>query len=307
MSELIKNPHDRTTKAILTDLQVAKAFFEVHLPEEIKKVVDLRDLKVCKGSFVDKKLREYLTDILYQTRVRDKTGYLYLLLEAQSTPDRMMPFRLLQYQINIMKHYRDEQEKKGLQATLPFVYPMVYYTGSAKYHQSTDLFSLFDEPDLARDHFLKPFQLIDLSQIEDDELKRHAIIRGLELVQKHIHVRDMSLLLEDWLKEGIFLEIEGQGGEYLEILLSYMLGEGEAENTDAFLKALQNQLTVKRDKIMTMAQQLEQKGIQKGIYKSALLLFQKTQNFQLVKDVFGEKLNQDELMELKALEKGMVH
>lgn len=54
---------------------------------------------------------------------------------------------------------------------------------------------------------------------------------------------------------------------------------------------------------MTMAQRLEQKVI----YESALLLFQKTQNFQLVKDVFGEKLGEDKLRELEMLEKAQAN
>jgi len=154
------NIHDRTAKFVFSQPKMARAFLEAHLPGDLKLQLNLNSLKMCKSSFVDPILKEHLTDVLYQVKAREKTGYIYTLIELQSAPDRLMPFRLLQYCVQIMRHHLDQQRARKQKEKLPFIFPMVYYNGKSTYQYSTDLFDLFEEPQLARKHFLKPFTLL---------------------------------------------------------------------------------------------------------------------------------------------------
>ena len=176
MSELLQNIHDKTLKSVLSDTNLAKRFFTQHLPNDIQTQVKLDSLRLQKGSFVDAKLSEHLTDLLYSVELGQGEGYIYLLLEHQSSPDRLMAFRLLKYMVNIMEHHLKKHKTK----TLPLVFPMVYYTGARKATQFVpDMMDLFEQPELAKAHFLKPFTLIDLQRLSDDELLKDKALAGI--------------------------------------------------------------------------------------------------------------------------------
>ncbi len=97
----IPSPHDRFFRHALNDQRVAKAFFNFHLPNSIRQVVDLDSLQLRNDSFIDQELQLAITDVLFAANFAGKPGYIYLLAEHQSSPDRWMPFRLLNYMVRI--------------------------------------------------------------------------------------------------------------------------------------------------------------------------------------------------------------
>ena len=75
-----------------------------------------------------------------------------------------MPLRLLKYSISgIEAHLKKERQSNKSVEDLPLFYPLLLYNGKQKYPYSMDLFELFQDPNLARQIFLQPFQLVDLS------------------------------------------------------------------------------------------------------------------------------------------------
>jgi len=91
----ITSPHDKFFKAAMSDIRVAREFFENFLPEDIRQYVDFNKLELCPKSYIDENLKSSESDILYKTQVHKKMGYLYLLAEHQSTADPLMPFHLV--------------------------------------------------------------------------------------------------------------------------------------------------------------------------------------------------------------------
>lgn len=261
MKKIIHNPHDKFFRSSMSDSRVAKAFFEYHLPLAIREKIDLNTLQLQKDTFVDEDLKLALTDIVFSVSFQGQPGYLYTLIEHQTKPDRLMPFRLLKYLIAIM-----EQHLKTTQQTqLPLIYPMLFYTGEAKYPYSTDLFDLFNDPDgLAKQVFLQPFQLIDISQISDDMLKQDAWRGIMELCMKHIFARDILPFLENMVN--LLQEAEQAGGRsYVQAALTYLLTTSEVSNSEAFLKTIQTSLSSETGaNIMTIAQQLKAEGRMEG-------------------------------------------
>lgn len=167
----------------MADPRVAKAFFDYHLPPTIKQLANLDTLQLQKDSFIDKHLQLALTDMLFSVQFNKHPGYLYTLVEHQSKPDKLMPFRLLKYMLAIMEqHLKTTQQMK-----LPVVYPMLFYNGKTAYPYSTDMFALFDDPaSLAKQTLFNPFQLIDVSQIPDKSLKQDTWRGLMEYCMKHI-------------------------------------------------------------------------------------------------------------------------
>ena len=97
----IKTPHDLFIRAAMAHREVAREFFEQNLPANIRAVVDLETLQLKKESYVDEDLSEVISDLLFSVDFNKRKGYLYLLVEHQSTPDKFMTLRLLKYMVEI--------------------------------------------------------------------------------------------------------------------------------------------------------------------------------------------------------------
>ncbi|EAM8349271.1 Rpn family recombination-promoting nuclease/putative transposase, partial [Salmonella enterica] len=239
----------------------ARDFLAVHLPADIRAQVRLDTLKLEPGSFVDQKLRELHSDVLYSVETAEgHAGYIYCLVEHQSTADRMMAWRMMRYSMAVM----DAHLKKG-NDTLPVVVPLLFYQGTVRpYPYSTDWMDCFDVPALAREVYSRPWPLVDVSVMEDSDLQSHRRMALLELVQRDIRHRDAASLLRDVVQ---LIRLAGNTREQVEAVLCYIIYNGmTSESITPFLYELAGEIPEYKELIMgTIAQQLKEEGIQLGI------------------------------------------
>lgn len=104
------------------------------------------------------------------------------------------------------------------------------------------------------------FPLVDVTVIDDNDIMNHRRMAALTLLMKHIRQRDMMELLDSLPR----VMVEWISPEQVRILIHYMVNAGEAPAPE-FMRALAERLPQHEDEMMTIAQQLEQKGIEKGI------------------------------------------
>ncbi len=90
-------PHDRFFKKSMSYPEIASEFFKSYLPKEILEIIDLSTLKQENSSALSNELGEGVSDILYSVKYGKETGYISLLLEHQSTSDRLITFRIKKY------------------------------------------------------------------------------------------------------------------------------------------------------------------------------------------------------------------
>ena len=102
MTIKIHDPHDRLFRNFLADINKANVFLETYLPKNIKKQCDFSTLCFKPSSFVEKDLKHHFSDILYSVKIAGTPGYIYTLIEHETTPRKLTPFKLLRYQIAIM-------------------------------------------------------------------------------------------------------------------------------------------------------------------------------------------------------------
>jgi len=253
-------PHDKYFRALMTNLKVAQEFFEQNLPTYIKSVINFATIKLQKESFIDDKLRLQVVDMLYSAEFNHEPGYLYLLVEQQSTPDKLMAFRVLKYMVAIMEHH----VKQTATDKLPIVYPIIFYTGNKSYNYSTDLFDLFgSKKELAKDILWQPYRLIDLSKVPDEKLKQFLRYGVLARIMKHIYQKDFLPILKGLLNDLREIEIKGEK-DYIYTVLSYIIEAGDLERQE-FIDTVKTGLKVNEDQIMTLAEQFRQEGLQKGL------------------------------------------
>ncbi|WP_342755448.1 Rpn family recombination-promoting nuclease/putative transposase [Pantoea sp. MBD-2R] len=257
-------PHDSAFKWFLTQPDIAKDFMALHLPAELQSICDLNTLKLESGSFVEESLRLCYSDILYSVKTTEGNGYIHVLIEHQSTPDRHMGFRLLRYAVAAMQRHLDAGYSQ-----LPLVIPILFYTGrQSPYPYSTNWLAEFDNPALAEKIYTASFALVDVTVIPDDDIMSHRSMAALTLLQKHIYQRDLIDMvnrLAEVLLNGYLT------GQQLVSLINYLIQAGEASNAKIFIRELAQRLPQHKDELMTIAQQLEQAGIEKGIEKGIQL------------------------------------
>ena len=103
---------------------------------------------------------------------------------------------------------------------------------------------------------------MDVTVIPDDEIMGHRSMAALTLLQKHIHRRDLADLMDNL---ATLLLTEHMTGQQLVSLINYLVQAGETSDAEAFVRELALRVPQHEDELMTIAQQLEQKGIEKGI------------------------------------------
>lgn len=124
------------------------------LKSDLDEHLDFEKTEIERGEVVDNTLRELISDMVFTVPFRDTAKgdelKICILIEHQSTVDRLMAYRLLSY----MCHQWHEQLVKLENANVPPsqqrlkpILPIVYYTGSQRWKSPLSLNAVMDIPD----------------------------------------------------------------------------------------------------------------------------------------------------------------
>ena len=259
MKTMTSTPHDATFRQFLKIPDIARDFMEIHLPTGLRAICDLSTLKLENCSFVEENLRQYFSDVLYSLKTVDgDKGYVQVLIEHQSSPDKHMAFRMIRYAVAAMQSHLDAGHKK-----LPLVIPVLFYTGKrSPYPYSTNWLQEFTDPELAKNLYSSAFPLVDITMIPDEEIMEHRSMAALTLLQKHIHQRNLTVFMD---KLVAVLLTDHLASPQVKTLINYIIQAGETADAEAFIRELALRVPQHGDELMTIAQQLEQKGRKEGI------------------------------------------
>ena len=251
-------PHDATFRQFLTQPDIARDFMALHLPPALRERCDLSTLKLESGSFVEDDLRQYFSDVLYSLKTTAGEGYIHVLIEHQSSPDKHMAFRLMRYAVAAMQRHLEAGHKR-----LPLVIPILFYTGRrTPYPYSTRWLDEFDDSVLADSLYSHSFPLVDVTVIPDDEIMQHRSMAALTLLQKHIRQRDLKELMDRLVT---LLRAGDHSSSQVISLVNYIVQAGEVSNAKTFVRQLAQRVPQHENALMTIAQQLEQIGLEKGL------------------------------------------
>lgn len=214
-------PHDAVFKTFLHHPETARDFLQIHLPASLCELCDFQTLKLETDSFIEEELRAYYSDVQWSVKTTDGDGYIYVVIEHQSTPNAHMAFRLMRYAVAAMQKHLDAGHQQ-----LPLVVPMLFYHGAkSPYPYSLCWLDEFASPKLARQLYAAAFPLVDITVIPDDEIVQHRRMALLELIQKHIRQRDLMGLVE----QIVSLLVTGLTNDsQIKTLFNYILRTGDA-------------------------------------------------------------------------------
>ena len=259
-------PHDALFKLFLRQPDTARDFLAFHLPAPIHALCDMKTLKLESSSFIDDDLRESYSDVLWSVKTEQGPGYIYCLIEHQSTSNKLIAFRMMRYAIAAMQNHLDAGYK-----TLPMVVPLLFYHGiESPYPYSLCWLDCFADPKLARQLYASAFPLIDVTVMPDDEIMQHRRMALLELIQKHIRQRDLMGLVEQM---ACLLSSGYANDRQIKGLFNYILQTGDAVRFNDFIDGVAERSPKHKESLMTIAERLRQEGEQsKALHIAKIML-----------------------------------
>jgi predicted transposase/invertase (TIGR01784 family) len=258
----LPHSHDKFFKRNLKEKKIAIDFLKTYLSQDIYKAIAINTLKLTEKSFITPELKEIHSDIIYKCQINQKSGYLFFLVEHESTAkNELMAFRLLHYMVSLSAEHLQQGHKK-----LPIILPLCIYHGEiSPYPHSTDLYDNFEDPEFAREVAFKPFKLIDLTILSDEEISQHGLVSLMEMLFKHHRARNFLSIMRKMLKTNLVQNVINQLNiSYLNDMLNYVLSTTRDETEpkaaqhliQEIIKAFPEEPT--RKTIMTFAQQLKE-------------------------------------------------
>ena len=189
-----------------------------------------------------------------------------------------------------LQHWRQQLfSSPSKSESVPLIYPLVIYNGSQPYAHSLTLSDLI-EPEASRKIFSRlftePFCLIDLAIIEDESLRKSAQdrVKGIALLMalKHVFDKNLQTFFDQTLIKVLRqLDQNGDTDEVVDVLY-YLLNEGEFLDEKRFWSVFGHQFSREVEgKMATIAEKMEQRGIEKGIEKN---------NIEIAKQLLSEKI-----------------
>jgi predicted transposase/invertase (TIGR01784 family) len=306
-SKIAKFKHDSFFKNSLSIAQVAREFMQTHLPAKVLEVINLETLTIQPDSFVKKSLNKQITDVLFScqinNQVNDQTSaFIYVLCEHQSKPDHWMSFRMLKYIIAICTRYLKKHPKAK---TLPLIFPLVFYNGREKYSAPLSVYDLFSSPSMAKD-YLASYKLVDVTKVDDDELKAKHWAGTMAFFMKHAFERDVIKLLQQF--SPILQQITqvAEGLDFFESILWYNISKVEKHQYKIFEQQVKNITdNNKADQVIgSLVQSWLNQGIDKGInigIDKGKAEGRTEEKYQIAKKLLLKKTPIDEISDITSL------
>jgi predicted transposase/invertase (TIGR01784 family) len=167
--------HDKVFRSMLQNRDVANALLRERLPPETVRQLSARP-EVLSTTFLDRALKESITDVLLRVRLRGgRNAFVYCLIEHKRTGEADVMFQLLRYLGVIYERLRREFPM----GRLPIVVPLVVYNGRRRWRGTRRFRELLRGPrDAVRFALDFGVVLVDLGRESPARLSRNDVLRG---------------------------------------------------------------------------------------------------------------------------------
>jgi predicted transposase/invertase (TIGR01784 family) len=246
------NIHDKYIKSILGEVKTAKSFLENYLPKEIIPLIDLNYLEIVKGTFIDIKLKEHFSDLIYKTKTKnDKEVFIYTLFEHKSYYDKFSVIQLLKYIGLCYDKYKSNN--------MPIVIPLLLYNGKEKWKSANNLNHLFNDIDDCFKKYIPNFNFEFYDFIREDKIIGNEELKLMINFFKCIFEPERLLNLKK------LVNFKYINRDIVIISFNYLYNAGNKENKNKVIKIINENF--KEEDIMSIAQALREEGLEKGLEK----------------------------------------
>lgn len=266
MAKKKDKPSDRFFRRYLGMPKNAKKLLRWQLPAELLRQVNWRSVRVKNTTFVDERLRMRESDLLIELSTKGGEPVLvFVLWEHQSKVDPMMAWRILAYRVEIWKQWL-EANPSGKR--LPFIHAIVLYQGKSAWNAELDFGQMIAFEKLgisqppAGQQVRSEYSVVPVVELPELGWPEDLGLRlGLSLM------RAVTLKAQaDWIVEhgGDLNELLNQpgGGVSFQLVIEYVFVTEADEGK--VMKALKETEPIVENKAMSIAEQLEKRGLEKG-------------------------------------------
>ncbi|HBN83772.1 MAG TPA: hypothetical protein DDZ89_07995 [Clostridiales bacterium] len=195
--EVLNNKHDTGYKYLLSVKRVFVQLLKSFVKQSWVNDIDEDNVENINKSFILNDFKGKEADLVYKIKINEQEIFFYVLMELQSTVDFQMPYRLLQYMMEIWRVVlHDTETKHGPLVTkrkefkLPNIIPCVLYSGARKWTVPLNFKDTLAGIERF-DHHALDFQyiLIDISSYNQNELLEigNLISAVFYMDQKHLN------------------------------------------------------------------------------------------------------------------------
>ena len=184
--------------------------------QAIKTKLKAEEIEKYTSSFVNKIFENREADIVYKYKNKN----IFFLIEHQTKIDYSMPYQILEYEIEIMKSAIDIKKVKNKEYKLPFVIPIVLYTGKKKWDAKRYLEESQETLDSVE---IKAgnYNLVDINDFTKEELlQEKTLISKMMLLEKSESTEESIEMLEK-----IIPNTNKEEKELLKRVISILFGE----------------------------------------------------------------------------------
>lgn len=204
--------HDRVFRTLLDNKSDAVKFINKALKIKLKE----EEIEKYNSSFVSKIFQNQEADIVY----KEKNKNIFFLIEQQTKIDYSMSYRILEYEMEIMKSAIDEKKIKNKSYKMPKVIPIVLYTGKRKWNAKTFIEDSQEKIE-GLDIKLANYKIVDVNDFTEEELlKEDTLISKVMLLEKAKNSEEM----ENYLKK-IIPKLANQDKEVMTRIVTIILSD----------------------------------------------------------------------------------
>lgn len=272
----LPTPHNNLFHYAFSHASAVRSLLESHLPTNITGILDLSTLILQKDSFIDPRLRESHSDLLYSVQMLRQgesrgDALVYILLEHKSQSDALTCFQLLRYIVRIW-----EQRQRNGQPLCPVI-PLVIYHGEAAWSAPRSVEELVGVPQELLDCSVRfSFPLLDLGQVPDESLATDPFLQSILNLLKYGRRRDLEDRLErifQWLLEHGATKFRK---EHLDAIVVYIMATSVALPMETLTMTVQKIFPTQIEP-GSIADQLLKKGREEGREEGEIKLIQTLQ------------------------------
>ncbi|NLE01360.1 MAG: hypothetical protein GX640_15955 [Fibrobacter sp.] len=249
------------------------------LPLSIQNQINWNTLEIAKGDWIDRRLREHRSDVLYRARLLKNDQWVNFLFEHKSEPDKKTHKQLLNY---ILESWDLHEQQEPSYELLPVVISIIVYHGKKSWkieNSIKPLIAIIEETQDCVPDF-KAF-LLDLSAF-DLEIIADSMLKMFLLTLKYGKNANLFSILPQIISISEKIDHNGRSDDYLRVVLTYLGAIINSDEKDKFWKivaeehrdgeefmetiadALRKEERLKREKIEREAAILREKIIQKN-------------------------------------------
>ncbi len=259
------NIHNDFFITTLKDKKNAQDFLKEALPKEITSLINFENLEYCDNTYILPDFKNYFSDMVIKTTIKEQPADIYFLLEHKSTPPKANELFLQILSYIFAMFQEDHKNKKDFRIVLP----LVFYHGVQKWNIPTEFKELFKVDAIFKDNILNfNYTLYDTANLNletgdylDYNLKLKSFLIALKSAFNKNDLDSALRVLDNLYQIGAFNHLID-----FEPFIIYLIYTKDITK-EKFIELVESKNKKGGEIMLTFEAYFTEKGIEKGIEK----------------------------------------